>query len=83
MQFYPHRFLGIEARLEFCRYGGVSASYAFQADIKVAISSARIGFAGPGVILNTARADSATLQRHGSAEATEGRRTRDKRVPEE
>jgi acetyl-CoA carboxylase carboxyl transferase alpha subunit len=34
-------------------YGGVSASYAMQADIKIALSDARIGFAGPAVILNT------------------------------
>lgn len=34
-------------------YGGVSASYAMQADIKIATSDARIGFAGPQVILNT------------------------------
>lgn len=34
-------------------YGGVSASYAMQADIKIATSDARIGFAGPAVILNT------------------------------
>lgn len=34
-------------------YGGVSASYAMQGDIRIAISSARIGFAGPQVILNT------------------------------
>ena len=34
-------------------YGGVSASYAMQADIRVAVGSARIGFAGPAVILNT------------------------------
>jgi acetyl-CoA carboxylase beta subunit len=34
-------------------YGGVSASYAMQADIKIAVEDARIGFAGPQVILNT------------------------------
>lgn len=34
-------------------YGGVSASYAMQADVRVAVGSARIGFAGPAVILNT------------------------------
>ena len=34
-------------------YGGVSASYAMQADVKIALSDARIGFAGPQVILNT------------------------------
>lgn len=44
-------------------YGGVSASYAMQADVRIAISEedeetkeiseARIGFAGPAVILNT------------------------------
>lgn len=34
-------------------YGGVSASYAMQADVKIASSDSRIGFAGPTVILNT------------------------------
>lgn len=34
-------------------YGGVSASYAMQADVRIAVGSARIGFAGPAVILNT------------------------------
>jgi acetyl-CoA carboxylase carboxyl transferase alpha subunit len=34
-------------------YGGVSASYAMQADVRIALSDARIGFAGPAVILNT------------------------------
>lgn len=42
-------------------YGGVSASYAMQADVRIAVveendkdsSEARIGFAGPQVILNT------------------------------
>lgn len=34
-------------------YGGVSASYAMQADVRIAISDARVGFAGPAVILNT------------------------------
>ena len=34
-------------------YGGVSASYAMQADVKIAVEDARIGFAGPQVILNT------------------------------
>ena len=34
-------------------YGGVSASYAMQADVRIAFSDARIGFAGPTVILNT------------------------------
>ncbi|CAM9381668.1 unnamed protein product, partial [Discosporangium mesarthrocarpum] len=34
-------------------YGGVSASYAMQADVRVALEGARIGFAGPAVILNT------------------------------
>lgn len=34
-------------------YGGVSASYAMQADVKIALSDSRIGFAGPQVILNT------------------------------
>ena len=34
-------------------FGGVSASYAMQADIRLAKASARIGFAGPSVILTT------------------------------
>ena len=34
-------------------YGGVSASYAMQADVRLAVADARIGFAGPAVILNT------------------------------
>eukprot|EP00937_MAST-01D_sp_MAST-1D-sp2_P002088 g2088.t1 len=34
-------------------YGGVSASYAMQADVRIGVSGARIGFAGPAVILNT------------------------------
>ena len=42
-------------------YGGVSASYAMQADVRIAVATedkgvvneARIGFAGPTVILNT------------------------------
>jgi acetyl-CoA carboxylase alpha subunit len=43
-------------------YGGVSASYAMQADVRIAVSEvadsgkvseARIGFAGPAVVLNT------------------------------
>lgn len=34
-------------------FGGVSASYAMQADVKIATTDARIGFAGPAVILNT------------------------------
>ena len=34
-------------------YGGVSASYAMQGDVRIAMSDARIGFAGPEVILNT------------------------------
>ncbi|KAG9392888.1 pyruvate carboxylase [Carpediemonas membranifera] len=34
-------------------YGGVAASYAMQADFKIGIKDARIGFAGPSVILNT------------------------------
>mmetsp|Transcript_8675 Transcript_8675/g.13352 ORF Transcript_8675/g.13352 Transcript_8675/m.13352 type:complete len:1007 (-) Transcript_8675:1066-4086(-) len=39
--------------LEDPTYGGVSASYAMQADVKIATKGVRIGFAGPGVILNT------------------------------
>jgi len=34
-------------------FGGVSASYALQSDIKIGISLARLGFSGPAVILNT------------------------------
>ena len=34
-------------------YGGVSASYAMQSDVRVSVNEARIGFAGPAVILNT------------------------------
>lgn len=34
-------------------YGGVSASYAMQGDVRIALSNARIGFAGREVILNT------------------------------
>jgi acetyl-CoA carboxylase carboxyl transferase alpha subunit len=34
-------------------YGGASASYGMQSDIKIGIAGARIGFAGPNVILNT------------------------------
>lgn len=35
-------------------YGGVSASYALQGDVKIGVTpKARIGFAGPAVILNT------------------------------
>ncbi|KAK2964860.1 putative Pyruvate carboxylase [Blattamonas nauphoetae] len=34
-------------------YGGVSASYAMQADIRIGIKGARVGFAGPNVIMNT------------------------------
>eukprot|EP00899_Mesostigma_viride_P000910 jgi/Mesvir1/1081/Mv17594-RA.1 len=39
--------------LEDPTYGGVSASYAMQADIRIGITDARVGFAGPQVILNT------------------------------
>jgi len=34
-------------------YGGVSASYAMQADVRIGVKGARVGFAGPAVILNT------------------------------
>ena len=35
-------------------YGGVSASYAMQGDVKIGVTpKCRIGFAGPAVILNT------------------------------
>lgn len=39
--------------LEDPTYGGVSASYAMQADVRIGVARARIGFAGPDVILNT------------------------------
>lgn len=43
--------------ISICRdptYGGVSASYAMQGDVRIGVDpSARIGFAGPAVILNT------------------------------
>mmetsp|Transcript_6346 Transcript_6346/g.19249 ORF Transcript_6346/g.19249 Transcript_6346/m.19249 type:complete len:1231 (+) Transcript_6346:36-3728(+) len=50
-----HRARGLPfvSVLEDPTYGGVSASYAMQADVRVAVAGARIGFAGPGVILNT------------------------------
>lgn len=34
-------------------FGGVSASYAMQADVRVGASRGRLGFSGPAVILNT------------------------------
>lgn len=34
-------------------YGGTTASYAMQGDVRIAVRSARIGFAGENVILNT------------------------------
>ena len=35
-------------------YGGVSASYAMQGDVRIGVNpKARVGFAGPSVILNT------------------------------
>eukprot|EP00638_Chattonella_subsalsa_P022391 CAMPEP_0117865028 /NCGR_PEP_ID=MMETSP0950-20121206/6495_1 /TAXON_ID=44440 /ORGANISM="Chattonella subsalsa, Strain CCMP2191" /LENGTH=1345 /DNA_ID=CAMNT_0005716035 /DNA_START=71 /DNA_END=4108 /DNA_ORIENTATION=- len=34
-------------------YGGASASYGMQSDVKIGVPGARIGFAGPNVILNT------------------------------
>lgn len=34
-------------------FGGVSASYAMQGDVRISVSDARIGFAGPEVIKNT------------------------------
>ena len=55
-------------------FGGVSASYAMQADVKIALGQARIGFAGPEVILNTmfehdqAAYDAACPDRFQSAE---------------
>jgi len=34
-------------------FGGVPASYAMQGDVRIVIEGARVGFAGPAVILNT------------------------------
>ena len=34
-------------------FGGVSASYAMQSDLKIGVSKARFGFSGPAIILNT------------------------------
>jgi len=34
-------------------FGGVSASYAMQADVRIGSSKGRLGFSGPAVILNT------------------------------
>jgi len=34
-------------------YGGVSASYAMQADVRIGVEKGRLGFSGPAVILNT------------------------------
>jgi acetyl-CoA carboxylase carboxyl transferase alpha subunit len=34
-------------------YGGVSASYAMQADVRIGAEKGRLGFSGPAVILNT------------------------------
>jgi len=34
-------------------YGGVSASYAMQADVRIGAARGRLGFSGPAVILNT------------------------------
>merc|ERR1719487_743964 len=34
-------------------YGGVSASYAMQADVRIGVVKGRLGFSGPAVILNT------------------------------
>lgn len=48
-----------EARLPFLTlladpcYGGVSASYAMQADVRIGAAKGRLGFSGPAVILNT------------------------------
>jgi acetyl-CoA carboxylase carboxyl transferase alpha subunit len=51
---HQSRGLPFVAVLSDPTYGGVSASYAMQADVKVAVSAdTRIGFAGPTVILNT------------------------------
>jgi acetyl-CoA carboxylase carboxyl transferase alpha subunit len=45
-------------------YGGVSASYAMQGDVRIGIAGARIGFAGPSVILNTVyKMDQATYDK--------------------
>ena len=50
-----HRRAGVPfvSVLEDPTYGGVSASYSMQADVRIGVANARIGFAGPGVILNT------------------------------
>jgi acetyl-CoA carboxylase carboxyl transferase alpha subunit len=34
-------------------YGGVSASYAMQSDVRIGVTKGRLGFSGPAVILNT------------------------------
>jgi len=34
-------------------YGGVSASYAMQSDVRIGVEKGRLGFSGPSVILNT------------------------------
>jgi len=34
-------------------FGGVSASYAMQGDVRIAEARSRLGFSGPGIILNT------------------------------
>lgn len=34
-------------------YGGVSASYAMQADVRIGVAQGRLGFSGPQIILNT------------------------------
>lgn len=34
-------------------YGGVSASYAMQSDVRIGVEKGRLGFSGPAVILNT------------------------------
>jgi len=34
-------------------YGGVSASYAMQSDVRIGVARGRLGFSGPAVILNT------------------------------
>jgi acetyl-CoA carboxylase carboxyl transferase subunit beta len=47
---YPPSFLTL---LSDPCFGGVSASYAMQSDIRIGVSKARLGFSGPAVILNT------------------------------
>lgn len=45
--------LGYVSIFEDPCYGGVSASYCMQGDVRIGVKGTRIGFAGPNVILNT------------------------------